>query len=108
MTHHALINSDIKITSSYINQWFHFYDFNNNLFSSGRGTGPNPTPPQPTTTASTTTDTYSSTTTAPTAETTSTVDPTTRPVDPSKDACKVSKFDSITEIDGELHFFEDG
>uniref|UniRef100_A0A668A9G8 Matrix metalloproteinase-9 n=1 Tax=Myripristis murdjan TaxID=586833 RepID=A0A668A9G8_9TELE len=52
----------------------------------GRGTGPNPTPPEPTPTSTA----------------------TTRPVDPSKDACKVSKFDSITVIDGELHFFEDG
>lgn len=29
-------------------------------------------------------------------------------MDPSKDACKLTKFDSITVIDGELHFFKDG
>lgn len=33
---------------------------------------------------------------------------TAQPVDPNKDACKLDKFDTITVIDGELHFFNDG
>lgn len=73
----------------------------------GSKTGPDPTPPQP---IPTTTDTYPDTDeTDPTAEPTE--DPTTtttHPVDPTKDACKLTKFDTITVIGGELHFFEDG
>uniref|UniRef100_A0A7N6ASE4 Matrix metalloproteinase-9 n=1 Tax=Anabas testudineus TaxID=64144 RepID=A0A7N6ASE4_ANATE len=33
---------------------------------------------------------------------------TTSPVDPTKDACKLGSFDTITVIEGELHFFKDG
>uniref|UniRef100_A0A671YV15 Matrix metalloproteinase-9 n=1 Tax=Sparus aurata TaxID=8175 RepID=A0A671YV15_SPAAU len=33
---------------------------------------------------------------------------TPQPVDPTKDACKMTKFDTITVIQGELHFFKDG
>ena len=79
----------------------------NILFSGGR-TGPAPTIPQP----NPTTDIY------PTIdENDATDDPepteptpttTTRPVDPTKDACKMTKFDTITVIQGELHFFKDG
>uniref|UniRef100_UPI003AABC951 uncharacterized protein znf335 n=1 Tax=Centroberyx gerrardi TaxID=166262 RepID=UPI003AABC951 len=70
----------------------------------GRKTGPDPTPPQPATTASPDI-TDEPETSAPTEPTSS---PTTHPVDPSKDACQVTKFDTITVIDGELHFFQDG
>uniref|UniRef100_A0A3P8NDH8 Matrix metalloproteinase-9 n=1 Tax=Astatotilapia calliptera TaxID=8154 RepID=A0A3P8NDH8_ASTCA len=61
-------------------------------------TGPVPTPPNPK---------------PPTAEPTEPTDPTTTtttavPVDPTKDACKQDTFDTITVIQGELHFFKDG
>lgn len=69
------------------------------IFSGGR-TGPVPTPPNPT---------------PPTAEPTEPTDPTEPtttttvvPVDPTKDACKQDTFDTITVIQGELHFFKDG
>uniref|UniRef100_A0A673YRU0 Matrix metalloproteinase-9 n=1 Tax=Salmo trutta TaxID=8032 RepID=A0A673YRU0_SALTR len=42
----------------------------------------------------------------PTTESTTTT--TTHPVDPSQNACQINKFDTITEIDGDLHFFKDG
>ncbi|XP_067095278.1 matrix metalloproteinase-9 isoform X2 [Osmerus mordax] len=61
--------------------------------------GPNPTPPQSTPDPSKQPDRPA--TTAPTTT-------TPAPIDPSKDACKVDKFDTITEIDGDLHFFKDG
>uniref|UniRef100_A0A671YT93 Matrix metalloproteinase-9 n=1 Tax=Sparus aurata TaxID=8175 RepID=A0A671YT93_SPAAU len=70
-------------------------------------TGPVPTPPQP----NPTTDIY------PTIDENVTDDPepteptpttTPQPVDPTKDACKMTKFDTITVIQGELHFFKDG
>uniref|UniRef100_A0A4W4GA40 Matrix metalloproteinase-9 n=1 Tax=Electrophorus electricus TaxID=8005 RepID=A0A4W4GA40_ELEEL len=57
----------------------------------GPKTGPDPTPPKSTTTTSS----------PPT-------DPVITPVDPSVDACQVDKFDTITEIQGVLHFFKDG
>lgn len=65
---------------------------------SGSRTGPVPTPPNPK---------------PPTAEPTEPTDPTTTtttavPVDPTKDACKQDTFDTITVIQGELHFFKDG
>uniref|UniRef100_A0AAX7TT86 Matrix metalloproteinase-9 n=1 Tax=Astatotilapia calliptera TaxID=8154 RepID=A0AAX7TT86_ASTCA len=64
----------------------------------GSRTGPVPTPPNPK---------------PPTAEPTEPTDPTTTtttavPVDPTKDACKQDTFDTITVIQGELHFFKDG
>lgn len=37
-----------------------------------------------------------------------TVTTTSQPVDPNKDACKLTKFDTITVIEGDLHFFKDG
>ncbi|TKS77530.1 Matrix metalloproteinase-9 [Collichthys lucidus] len=75
----------------------------------GRRTGPDPTPPQP---IPTTTDyvidpTDESETEGPTTNPT-TITTTTRPVDPTKDACKMTKFDTITVIGAELHFFKDG
>uniref|UniRef100_A0A4W5QEJ0 Matrix metalloproteinase-9 n=1 Tax=Hucho hucho TaxID=62062 RepID=A0A4W5QEJ0_9TELE len=33
---------------------------------------------------------------------------TTHPVDPSQDPCQINKFDTITVIKGDLHFFKDG
>uniref|UniRef100_A0A8C9XQX7 Matrix metalloproteinase-9 n=1 Tax=Sander lucioperca TaxID=283035 RepID=A0A8C9XQX7_SANLU len=70
----------------------------------GRKTGPDPTPPQPYTPTTTPyPDTDETDATEPTTTTT-----TTRPVDPTKDACKLTKFDTITVIEGELHFFKDG
>ncbi|XP_034732504.1 matrix metalloproteinase-9 isoform X1 [Etheostoma cragini] len=69
----------------------------------GRKTGPDPTPPQPNT--PTTTPYPDPDETDATDEPTTT---TTRPVDPTKDACKLTKFDTITVIEGELHFFKDG
>lgn len=72
----------------------HSDDINGIQFLYGSGTGPVPTPPNPN---------------PPTAEPT---DPTTTttavPVDPTKDACKQDTFDTITVIQGELHFFKDG
>uniref|UniRef100_A0A8C7PBC4 Matrix metalloproteinase-9 n=1 Tax=Oncorhynchus mykiss TaxID=8022 RepID=A0A8C7PBC4_ONCMY len=58
----------------------------------GSKTGPDPTPPGPTIP-----------TPGPSDDPT-----TTHPVDPSQDACQINKFDAITEIDGDLHFFKDG
>lgn len=74
----------------------------------GRKTGPDPTPPQPDTTSATPNPDPDETdpTDAPTEPTTTTT--TTRPVDPTIDACKFTKFDTITVIEGELHFFKDG
>ncbi|XP_040009672.1 matrix metalloproteinase-9 [Xiphias gladius] len=75
----------------------------------GPKTGPDPTPPQP---DSTTTAPYPDPDeTDPTDEpepTEPTTTTTTRPVDPTKDACKLTKFDTITVIEGGLHFFKDG
>lgn len=69
--------------------------------------GPDPTPPQPR--PPTTTPYPDPDETDPTDEPEPT-DPTTPvvPVDPSTDACKQTKFDTITVIDGQLHFFKDG
>ncbi|XP_037391777.1 matrix metalloproteinase-9-like [Pygocentrus nattereri] len=69
--------------------------------------GPDPKPPQPTTTTSSPVSTPKPT--AQTPKPTAPIVPTTTPsVDPSMDACKVDIFDTITEIQGELHFFKDG
>lgn len=72
------------------------FDLTNSVLSSGGKTGPDPTPPKP----------DIPTTTPYPDETTTTT--TTRPVDPTKDACKIDKYDTITVIDEELHFFKDG
>ena len=77
----------------------------NNVFSAGPKTGPDPTPPQPN--IPTTTPYPDPDETDPTEEPEPTED-TPVPVDPSKDACKLTKFDTITEINNELHFFKDG
>ncbi|XP_008294599.1 matrix metalloproteinase-9 [Stegastes partitus] len=69
----------------------------------GSKTGPDPTPPQPN--PPTTDDTDPTDEPEPTEPTTTT---TMTPVDPTKDACKMTKFDTITVIAGELHFFKDG
>lgn len=63
----------------------------------GRKTGPDPTPPQP-----------NPPTIKPTEPTEPTTTTTAAPVDPTKDACKLDKFDTITVLEGELHFFKDG
>lgn len=74
------------------------------------GPGPSPLPPVETTTDSfpdeMTTDSFPDemTTEAVTTETPT----TTQPVDPTRDACRLTKFDSITSIGGELHFFNNG
>ncbi|XP_038867365.1 matrix metalloproteinase-9-like [Salvelinus namaycush] len=70
----------------------------------GSKTGPDPTPPGPTIPTPGPSDepepnTLTTTTTSPT---------TTHSVDPSQDPCQINKFDTITEIDGDLHFFKDG
>ncbi|XP_029361733.1 matrix metalloproteinase-9 [Echeneis naucrates] len=67
--------------------------------------GPSPTPPQPSTP---TTDDSDDKETDHTDETRPTEPTTTRPVEPTKDACKLTKFDTITVIENELHFFQDG
>ncbi|KAI7797823.1 matrix metalloproteinase-9 [Triplophysa rosa] len=64
----------------------------------GPKTGPSPAPPKPKTTTSSPTE--------PTPDET-TVSTTTHVV-PSQDACQISEFDSITEIQKELHFFKNG
>ncbi|XP_037540132.1 matrix metalloproteinase-9 [Nematolebias whitei] len=66
----------------------------------GSQTGPKPTDPEPETP---TTNPYPDPTDEP--EPTPT---TPSPVDPNKDVCKTFKFDTITVIEGELHFFNDG
>ncbi|KAG9329750.1 hypothetical protein JZ751_023725 [Albula glossodonta] len=69
----------------------------------GAKPGPDPSPPQPTTTPS------PSPGPTPTDKTTPSTTPTTpTPVDPSLDACLIDKFDTITEIQGELHLFKAG
>ncbi|CAN9516183.1 unnamed protein product [Ophioblennius macclurei] len=76
----------------------------------GPKTGPDPTPPQPRPpTTSPYPDPDETDETEPTEEPEPT-DPTTDvvPVDPSQEACKQTKFDTITVIDGQLHFFKDG
>ncbi|KAB5567435.1 hypothetical protein PHYPO_G00232710 [Pangasianodon hypophthalmus] len=73
--------------------------------------GPKPTPPKPSTTTSSPVSTPKPTKKTPktTPSPTSTTTPSVyTPVDPSVDPCKVDKFDVITEIQGELHFFKDG
>ncbi|XP_030590101.1 matrix metalloproteinase-9 [Archocentrus centrarchus] len=63
----------------------------------GSKTGPDPTPPQP-----------NPPTIKPTEPTKPTTTTTAAPVDPTKDPCKLDKFDTITVLEGELHFFKDG
>ncbi|GAA6106094.1 matrix metalloproteinase-9 [Tachysurus ichikawai] len=73
--------------------------------------GPKPTPPKPSTTTASTVSTAKTTKKTPktTPSTASTTTPSVyTPVDPSVDPCTVDKFDVITEIQGELHFFKDG
>ncbi|GAA6106096.1 matrix metalloproteinase-9-like [Tachysurus ichikawai] len=73
--------------------------------------GPKPTPPKPSTTTASTVSTAKTTKKTPktTPSTASTTTPSVyTPVDPSVDPCTVDKFDAITEIQGELHFFKDG
>lgn len=68
--------------------------------SAGSNTGSKPTPNPPI---------YPTTDPIVTASTDQPTETTTpRPVDPSQDACAVTMFDSITAINGELHFFKDG
>lgn len=74
----------------------------------GRKTGPDPTPPQPHTPTTTAYPDETDPTDGPTDPTEPDTTTTTRPVDPTKDACKLTKFDTITVIQGELHFFKDG
>ncbi|XP_015234542.1 PREDICTED: matrix metalloproteinase-9 [Cyprinodon variegatus] len=74
----------------------------------GSRTGPDPTPPQP----DTPTTTPYPDETDETDETDATEEPsimtTPSTVDPTQDACKHIKFDTITVIQGHLHFFKDG
>ncbi|KAM4610027.1 matrix metalloproteinase-9 [Polymixia lowei] len=78
----------------------------------GPKTGPDPTPPQPTTTSSPdpSEDPDIPVTTEPTETTVPTepTDTTTPSVDPTKDACQITKFDTISVLDNNLHFFKDG
>ena len=67
---------------------------------SGSRTGPEPTAPKP--------DTPATTTDYPDPEPTEPTTTSSTPVDPTKDACKATKFDTITVIEGDLHFFKDG
>ncbi|KAJ8017198.1 hypothetical protein DPEC_G00015320 [Dallia pectoralis] len=76
-------------------------------FLYGSKTSPDPTAPGPTPTAPGPTPTTEETDEPDTPTTKPTIT-TTRPVDPSQDACKIEKFDTITEVDGQLHFFKDG
>lgn len=79
------------------NNIFTFY-----LFTSGPRTGPKPTPPKPSTTTS------SPVSSPKPTEPTTTTPSVYTPVEPSMNPCKVDKFDVITEIQGELHFFKNG
>ncbi|XP_026115270.1 matrix metalloproteinase-9 [Carassius auratus] len=69
----------------------------------GSNTGPNPTPPEPQFTTSS-----SILPTKPTPSEKTTTVSTTVHVDPSQDVCQINEFDTITEIQKELHFFKDG
>lgn len=84
--------------------WF-FSSLTNSFFllQLGSKTGPGPSPLPP---VETTTDSFPDemTTEAFTTETPT----TTQPVDPTRDACRLTKFDSITSIGAELHFFNKG
>ncbi|KAJ3585910.1 hypothetical protein NHX12_012317 [Muraenolepis orangiensis] len=64
----------------------------------GPKTGPDPAPPGPTDA----TDPETPTTTDPISTTTAT------PLDPAGEVCQVTKFDAITEIRKQLHFFKEG
>lgn len=76
----------------------------------GSRTGPDPDPPKPNPPTQGPNpdpdDTDPTDEPEPTEPTTTTTAIT--PVDPTKDACKITKFDTITVIAGELHFFKDG
>lgn len=77
----------------------------------GSRTGPEPTAPQPTPTTTDYPDTDETDETEGTEEPTEptvTTTPTTTPVDPTLDACKLTKFNTITVIEGDLHFFNEG
>nr|XP_029521154.1 matrix metalloproteinase-9-like [Oncorhynchus nerka] len=67
------------------------------LYGSKTGPDPIPTIPSPGPEPKPDTTTTKSTTTT-----------TTLPVDPSQSPCQINIFDTITEIDGDLHFFKDG
>uniref|UniRef100_A0A3P8UH76 Matrix metalloproteinase-9 n=1 Tax=Cynoglossus semilaevis TaxID=244447 RepID=A0A3P8UH76_CYNSE len=67
----------------------------------GPKTGPDPTPPQPNPFPD-------PDKTEPTNEPEPTTTTTTRPVPPTNEICKFTKFDTITVIEGDLHFFKDG
>lgn len=78
-------------------------------FFLGSKTDPKPTVPQPkppTTTATPDPDVTDSTDEPEPTNRPATT--TLNPLDPTKDACKVTKFDTITVIGGDLYFFKDG
>lgn len=90
-----------KLKQTTCQSFLNFFVF---IFS-GSKTGPKPTDPEPETP---TTDPYPDP-----YETDPTDEPEPNPttpstVDPNKDVCKTLKFDTITVIEGELHFFKDG
>uniref|UniRef100_A0A3Q4AFX9 Matrix metalloproteinase-9 n=1 Tax=Mola mola TaxID=94237 RepID=A0A3Q4AFX9_MOLML len=75
------------------------------LYGSKTGPVPSPTPPiDPTTDSYPDPDETDATNEPEPTETTTTA----QPVDPKKDACKMTKFDTITTINGALYFFKDG
>uniref|UniRef100_A0A8C2I8J0 Matrix metalloproteinase-9 n=1 Tax=Cyprinus carpio TaxID=7962 RepID=A0A8C2I8J0_CYPCA len=76
-------------------------DINGIQYLYGPKTGPDPTSPEP---QFTTSSPILPTKSTP-SEKTTTVSTTTH-VDPSQDACEINEFDSITEIQKELHFFK--
>ncbi|KAK5617233.1 hypothetical protein CRENBAI_009965 [Crenichthys baileyi] len=73
----------------------------------GSKTGPDPTAPQPDTPATTPYPDETDATEEP-EPTDPSIVTTPSTVDPTKDACKMLKFDTITVIQGHLHFFKDG
>ncbi|XP_017273077.1 matrix metalloproteinase-9 [Kryptolebias marmoratus] len=75
----------------------------------GSGTGPKPTTPEPDTPSTTSNPDPDETDSTDEPKPTDVPNPTTpSTVDPDKDACKTLKFDTITVIEGVLHFFKDG
>ncbi|XP_075773170.1 matrix metalloproteinase-9 [Pelodiscus sinensis] len=102
---------------SYIRDFqLHPDDVSGVQFLYGQGSGPKPPAPKPPTQApdapsqppTQAEDTVTTAESDVSTEDDAPLPPEPGPVDPSKDPCKAKSFDAITEINGELHFFQGG